>query len=284
MALPPNLTSFCLASTFDTFPSPTNLKRWRVTTEAMCTLCSKDVCTTAHILGACKVSLQQGRYTFRHDTVLHKIIESLNSFILNLKQTVPISPKSFIKFVKKGTKVPHKRTPPVGILHQTSDWVLLADIDSNYRFPIHIAFTQLRPDITIFSKILRKVKLIELTCPCEENMQSWHSTKINKYLDLKTTIESNGWSVELFAVEVGVRGYCTKSALCCLKKLGFNNILIRSTKDFSKSSMECSFIIWLGRNKKEWTSTTNLKVIDSLNESCTSPSPRPYPKQNIKPV
>ena len=49
MAMPANLTSFCLASTYDTLPSPTNLKRWRITTEAMCTLCSKDVCTTTHI-------------------------------------------------------------------------------------------------------------------------------------------------------------------------------------------------------------------------------------------
>ena len=176
--------------------------------------------------------------------MLHKIIESLKSFMLNIKQAVPISPKSSIKFVKKGTKVSRKRTPPVGILHQASDWVLLADLDGNYCFPIHIAFTQLRPDITIFSNVLKKVILIELTCPCEENMESWHSTKINKYLALKTTIESNGWSVELFAVEVGARGYCSKSVLCCLKKLGFNNTLIRNNiKKFSKSSMECSFCI-----------------------------------------
>ena len=73
-------------------------------------------------------------------------------------------------------------------------------------------------------------------------------------------------------------------SLCCLKKLGFNNTLIRNNiKDFSKSSMECSFCIWLARNK-EWTSTTNLKVKDSLKKSSNSPSPRPYPKQNIKPV
>ena len=38
------------------------------------------------------------------------------------------------------------------------------------------------------------------------------------------------------------------------------------------------------RNNKEWTSTTNLKVKDSLKESCNSPSPMPYPKQKIKPV
>ena len=28
MAMPANLTSFCLASTYDRLPSPTNLKRW----------------------------------------------------------------------------------------------------------------------------------------------------------------------------------------------------------------------------------------------------------------
>ena len=43
--------------------------------------------------------------------------------------------------IKKGTKVLRKRTPPVGILHQTSNLVLLVDIDSKYCFPIHIAFT-----------------------------------------------------------------------------------------------------------------------------------------------
>ena len=145
LVMPANLTSFCLASTFDTLPSPTHLKKWRITNEAMCTLSTKDVCTTAHILGTGKVLLQQETYTFRHDTVLHKIIESLKSFILNIKQAVPISPKSSIKFVKKGTKVSRKITPPVGILHQASDWVLLLDLDGYYCFPIHIAFTQLRP-------------------------------------------------------------------------------------------------------------------------------------------
>ena len=68
MAMPANLASFFLGFTYDTLSSPTKLKRWRITAETMCTLCSKDVCPTAHILGACKVSLIQGRYTFRYDT------------------------------------------------------------------------------------------------------------------------------------------------------------------------------------------------------------------------
>ena len=83
--------------------------------------------------------------------------------------------------MKKGAKVPPKRTPPVGILHEASDWVLLADLNSNYCFPVHIAFIQPGPDITIFSKSLRKVIFIEQTCPCEENLKFWHDTKISKY-------------------------------------------------------------------------------------------------------
>ena len=121
----------------------------------MCTLCSKDVYTTAHILAACKVSLQQGRHTFRHDSVLWKIIEAIKTFILNIKEAVPIPVMPSIKFVKKGAKVSHKRTSPVGILHHALDWVLLPYLNSNYCFPDHIAFTQLRPDITIFSNSLR---------------------------------------------------------------------------------------------------------------------------------
>ena len=80
------------------------MKGLTITTEAMCMLCSKDVCTTAHILGACKVSLLQQRYTLRNDTVLHQVIEALKTFILNIKGAVPVSAKSSITFVKKRSK------------------------------------------------------------------------------------------------------------------------------------------------------------------------------------
>ena len=109
--MPASLASFCLASTYETLPSPTNL-RWRITTETMCTLCSKDVCTTAYFLGACKVSLLQGRYPFSHDTVLRHVIAALKTFISNIREAVPISAKTSIKFLNKGVKVPRKRSPP----------------------------------------------------------------------------------------------------------------------------------------------------------------------------
>ena len=83
--------------------------------------------------------------------------------------------QNFIKFVKKGKKTPH-----VGKLHQSMDWILKADLDKKCNFPLHIAYTELQPDITIYSNSAKKVILIELTCPFEKNMEKWHDHKISK--------------------------------------------------------------------------------------------------------
>ena len=66
-----------------------------------------------------------------------------------------------VHFVKAGKKPPKSITNPTGILHLASDWELVPDLGYNYVFPFHIALTDLRPDILIFSKSLS---------PCEENM------------------------------------------------------------------------------------------------------------------
>ena len=113
-------------------------------------------------------------------------------------------------------------------------------------------------------------------------MESWHGTKISKYSALKKVIESKGWCVELFAVGVGARESCSRSVLCCFKKLGFNNKLIRNTiKKLSKSSVECSFCIWLARNSKDWTA--NCKLNDSSKETYNSESSMSSLKQTTKP-
>ena len=94
---------------------------------------------------------------------MHKVIEALKTFILNVKEAISISAQSSIRFVKKGAKLPCKISPPFGILHHASDWVLLADLNSDCCFPVQIVFTQLRPAITVFSNSLRNTILIELT-------------------------------------------------------------------------------------------------------------------------
>ena len=81
-------------------------------------------------------------------------------------------------------------------------------------------------------------------------MEAWHNAKISNYMPLKSGIENNGWNVDLLAVEVGARGYCSRSILCCFKSLGLRNCTINTTiKQLSKCSMEYSFCIYLARKK-----------------------------------
>ena len=64
LAMPSSLISFCLGATFDTLPSPSNLKRWRLITDSSCFLCQKGICTSTHFLEAHKIALHQGLLIF----------------------------------------------------------------------------------------------------------------------------------------------------------------------------------------------------------------------------
>ena len=45
--------------------------------------------TSAHVLGGCPVALSQGRFTYRHDLVLHCIVSNL-SHIFVQSQTIHV--------------------------------------------------------------------------------------------------------------------------------------------------------------------------------------------------
>ena len=74
-------------------------------------------------------------------------------------------------------------------------------------------------------------------------MEAWHNAKINKYMSLESVIENNGWNVDLFAVEVGGRGYCSRLVLCCFRSLCLKNCTINtSIKQIIKCSMDSPFV------------------------------------------
>ena len=215
--MPVNLTSFCIHKLMTLCLLQAILKHRNLLLRPFVS-CVIKMCITSHIVGACKVALRQGRFSFPQNNVLRIIISSIRSSIKNTKSSVlPSNQPIKIKFVKKGTRVKNKSSSPSGILHQASDWVLLGDLDATFSFPPHIALTELRSDITIFFNKLESVILIELTCPCQEHTEAWRNAKINKYMPLKSVIENNGCSLDLFAVEVGARGYCSRLVLCCFK-------------------------------------------------------------------
>ena len=58
-----------------------NLARWNITTSPKCTLCLATQPTTNNILTRCPVALDQGRYTWRHDSVLQVLIHGLQQHL-----------------------------------------------------------------------------------------------------------------------------------------------------------------------------------------------------------
>ena len=74
-----------------------------------------------------------------------------------------------------------------------------------------LAVSTLRPDIILFSMSTKKVIIIELTYPCEENLSQWHEEKSQQYYPLCCSIRSNGLPVYFYAIEVGTRGFCAES-------------------------------------------------------------------------
>ena len=68
---------FLLNAAIDTLPTAANLKRWKKSCSDLCKLC-KRCQTTEHILSSCKVSLETGRYTWRHNCVINYIVNSVD--------------------------------------------------------------------------------------------------------------------------------------------------------------------------------------------------------------
>ena len=62
--------AFALNAQTLTLADPSNLRRWGIARIAICPLCGKLNATSKHILSGCIISLNSGRYKWRHDNVL----------------------------------------------------------------------------------------------------------------------------------------------------------------------------------------------------------------------
>ena len=213
---------FALQATTDTAPTATNLRRWGVLeVDPACIMCGKPA-TLRHVLNGCPDALHQGRYTWRHNSVLSAIRHRLNTFWeqcstqLAVQATVSTKEKArYIQFVRAGQRLPapdhitqRKPLASQAILLQGNDWTFLYDLKGQLQFPIEAAVTSLRPDVVLFSRSSKAIVPLELTVPPEDNVHLAHDRKTTKYSALVTACEENGFKTHMFALEVGCLGYC----------------------------------------------------------------------------
>ena len=251
----PSLLSFWLNSIQNTLPDPTNLRRWGKQKTADCTLCNWKNCTLQHILCSCKVALEQGRISWRHDSILSAITKHIKESRQRSRSASHQQSTTAIKFVKQGTK-PQKRKKTITSYWGTqTDWKILMDSrSSQYQVPPSIASTSQRPDICVYSESAKKVCFVELTSPAEENINLWKIKKREKYIDLVEEAKSNGYSACCRTIEVGARGFVSKSSMSVFSMFGIGfrqKETIR--RELSKIAIRCSHFIWISRENRSWS-------------------------------
>ena len=72
--LPSVQLSFMIRAASNTLPKVLNLVCWRYRTDPKCPRCRYHFPTPKHILSACPIALPQDRFTWRHDSILRKVL------------------------------------------------------------------------------------------------------------------------------------------------------------------------------------------------------------------
>ena len=178
--------SFLIHSTYDQLPSKSNLVKWKKESDPTCSLCNEKPQTLEHVISSCKTALANRRYTWRHNSVLDKLVKIIQKLMM------PESNKSTQKFVTEGGKIYvsskkstyHRAIPGQNLLGLDDNWKVSAGWCNDY--PKIISNKGLWPDIVLFFK---------------------GEVKTSKYEDLKKELEKGGYSVTVKAVEIGARGY-----------------------------------------------------------------------------
>mgnify|MGYP001794852232 FL=1 len=81
--LPKNIFSFCRRGLILALPTNSNLKTWNTIPSNTCSLCKEKSETQHHILNNCIVAVNQGRYNWRHDSILNTLFHHLSVLLTN---------------------------------------------------------------------------------------------------------------------------------------------------------------------------------------------------------
>ena len=75
-SLPKNIFNFTIRYLNNTLANRTNLHKWKLSSSPDCSFCLKPE-SLLHIVAGCKSYLEDGRYTWRHNSALHFIASTL---------------------------------------------------------------------------------------------------------------------------------------------------------------------------------------------------------------
>ena len=141
-----------------------------------------------------------------------------------------------INFVKAGEKIQRKRREKTNLLSFADDWQLTVDLETQLKFPRHIAVTSLRPDLILHSDNTKQCIIWELTVPWEEYITFANERKRSKFQKLVEQCQQKSWKIHYDPVEVGCRGFAGQSLGRALAKIGIVGAArVRALKDITNT-------------------------------------------------
>lgn len=241
-----------IKSAYDVLGTPANLKCCKLKDSNECVLCGKSPCNLKHILSAYSVGLTGGQYTWRHNKVLQCIVSVCETVVSEHNTNPPKLRSNTIHFLRKGESgTSSNKNARRSVLGIVNDWDLLSDLQTQLVVPQEVATTMLWPDIVMWSRKTKSVVLCKLTCPWEENAEWAHERKLAKYEALKNEIQENGYTVRVYAVEVGCRGFSSRSLRSFLMAIGCSNRKIKkAVKECCEAAERASVKIYMSRNDR----------------------------------
>ena len=220
--------SFACRAATNSLATNDNLLRWGKRSNSTCNMpeCFQKG-TLLHVLNGCKKMLDQGRFTWRHDNVLHYMAKYLTQ---NKKDNLDI----------------YIDIPQFSVCGGT--------------LPPNIITTSQKPDIVIIDNNTTPVTvhLYELTCPFDTNLLTANSYKKDKYSGLKQDIMNNGFTCHLIPFEIGSRGMIQRRVKLILLSMMKSFTTIKPPHNhqhivnISKVALISSFSIFHARKSAQW--------------------------------
>jgi hypothetical protein len=215
----------------------------------------------------------ENRFKWRHNCVLRTLAEAVRAKLACVN-AVPADAKATglrpVAFVKAGsvaplesrhassTAAPAKGTH-LGLLAPARDWICDFDLPeyhlppaAPYAFPAEVAAISNRPDAYLISRSKRIIVVSELTVPMEDNVERQHQYKLQRYDNIKDSLNPDWNLPEILCLEMGCRGVAPSYFGDILRKLSFTASEAKQLQaDCAYIAQYCSYLIWLNRHNRE---------------------------------
>lgn len=205
MWLNTNITPQKMAGIMDVLEQMVETRKWKVSRgiggeDGKCRLCKKYDETVQHLLAGCEI-LAGAEYLRRHNNAL---------MVLAVRWAVErgLLPDNTVWYTVRWEK---------GQVLKGNGFKLCWD----FEYRMRKTSSARRPDLTLEDEKERKIWIVDMSCPQEQNIEEATRTKLQKYQQLVFEIRErrSGYRVEVVPVIIGCLGGGIEKATTAVKKI-----------------------------------------------------------------